>query len=478
MYFDFFEIQFARKFHALNGALAFTFAESGLGNNYTANGFATSDVYLLDITNPFSPTHLLNPSITGNATYSVTFASGPQTREAAYLLVESGRMRPPASIQTYAPPPFDTLDGADYLIITPQIFSDTVGRLASYRANQGHTPALIDIADLYRQFNFGIPHPVAIRNFLAYAFESWSTPPSYVVLVGDGHWNIKNNNPSKYDGGSIYMPPNMAWVDPWQGEVDATNLLATVVGDDTMPDLALGRLPVNSAEELDRVIDKIIRYEANAFDGWQNHHTFVADNTPDEAGDFVWYAEQIINEFITPDDHAVANRVFQNDFSCDSQADPGCAQVTHAITSSLNITGSLVLNYIGHGSLDRWSHERVLNTTHLDAFDNADQLTIMLSMTCLDGYWFWPNRLSLSAGMLTHAANGAVATFSPTGLGVASGHDLLHEGFYEALFHTPNLTMGAATLHSKMNLFQTNSHHDLMHTFTLFGDPALRIPAP
>ncbi len=75
------------------------------------------------------------------------------------------------------------------------------------------------------------------------------------------------------------------------------------------------------------------------------------------------------------------------------------------------------------------------------------------------------------------AANGgAVAAFSPTGLGVANGHDSLEQGFFTAIFDNGVQRLGPATLAAKLQLFGTGSHYDLIHTFTTFGDPALKLP--
>ena len=110
------------------------------------------------------------------------------------------------------------------------------------------------------------------------------------------------------------MPPNLVWVDPWQGEVDSSSLLAAVAGDDVLPDLAIGRLPVNSAEEMNIVVSKTLAYEQAAPQDWQRRLMFVADNTPDSAGDFVGLSEQAINNY-APKSYAI-DRIYENNFGC------------------------------------------------------------------------------------------------------------------------------------------------------------------
>ncbi len=69
-----------------------------------------------------------------------------------------------------------------------------------------------------------------------------------------------------------------------------------------------------------------------------------------------------------------------------------------------------------------------------------------------------------------------MASWSPTGLGVASGHDYLDRGFFDAIFKDNLGTVGAGTAAGKLDLFATGSSLDLLDTFLLFGDPATRMP--
>ena len=195
----------------------------------------------------------------------------------------------PRSISHYVAPDLRAAStGADYIVVAHHDYLAGAQQLADYRARDGMRTVVVDVDDLYNQFNDGVYNPIAIKRFLAYAYATWPAPaPQYAVLIGDGHWNFKNFSPDRYPGAAISMPPMLAWVDPHQGEVDSTNLLATIVGDDPIPDLAIGRLVVHSAAELDTIIGKIKRYEANPEQAWQKRLLFVADNTPDGAGDFV-----------------------------------------------------------------------------------------------------------------------------------------------------------------------------------------------
>ena len=61
---------------------------------------------------------------------------------------------------------------------------------------------------------------------------------------------------------------------------------------------------------------------------------------------------------------------------------------------------------------------------------------------------------------------------------MAVGHDDLFDGFYDYLFKDEGRILGEATLAAKLNLYKSGSHSDLIHTYMIFGDPALRLPMP
>jgi len=472
IYVDWFEITYPRRFVAVDDQLWFTHAEGASSWKYQVSGFSSPSVDVLDITDPLRPKRVINAGLSSG---TVTFYSA-QPGERSYFLAGSNARKSPKSVTLYTPPAYFSADqGFDYLVITHSDFLTAAQELADYRASQGLSAKVIDVADLYNEFNEGIYNPIAIKNFLADALAHWAKVPQYVVLVGDGHFNFKGY--PNYDNPPIYMPPNLAWVDPWQGEVDSANTLATLVGEDPLPDVDIGRIPVNSVAELQAVITKTMAYESAPEESWQRRFLFIADDTPDPAGDFPALSDELIAEYLSPE--LPADRVYLDDYDDDESCEYICPQANLAITQTLNLTGSLLASYSGHASVNRWAAEQIFTNANIASLANADRLPVVLSMTCLDGYWIHPNS-SLSAmmeEMLRAPGKGAVATFSPTGLGVSTGHDYLQRGFLEAFLQAGETRLGPLARAAKLRLYLSGKTHqyDLLHTFGVLGDPALRL---
>lgn len=100
-------------------------------------------------------------------------------------------------------------------------------------------------------------------------------------------------------------------------------------------------------------------------------------------------------------------------------------------------------------------------------------------MTCWEGYYIHPfdlgNQEALGEVITKLPEAGAVASWSPAGLGIATGHNSLMRGFYDAVFDGGAMYIGQATMAGKQNLWSRGVFFDLLDTYLLFGDPATKI---
>lgn len=478
IYFDWFAIEYSRTFKAENDLLQFEWDEEGMDWTYAISDVVSSKAIILDITDPLTPTLILSATIMGNL---ISFEGMDHSNFADYIVVGDSAILSPQNVTYYMPPMdfYDTDNQTDYIFITQEDFLTGTETLANYRASQGLSTMIVDFDDLVDEFNYGIYNPLAIKNFLRYSIENWNNPaPSYVLLIGDGHFNFKKS--SIYGTQTNYLPPYLSWVDTEQGEVDATNDLATIIGSDALPDVYIGRIPINNETELNIVIQKIISYEVMSPLEWKHHFLFVSDNTPDpkNAGDFTQISEDIISDYFSL--NYTVDRVFMDDF-----CDPGenCSQATNALINELNNIGALFVNYIGHGSIIDWAHETVFSKDDISNLTNINKLPIFLSWTCQDGMWDHPGitsslleyETSLVEALIRADNGGAVSTFSPTGLGDVISHDSLNRGFFDAIIHNNIRILGNAAQTAKIRLYSSDPNSSQIHSYLIFGDPALKI---
>jgi hypothetical protein len=134
------------------------------------------------------------------------------------------------------------------------------------------------------------------------------------------------------------------------------------------------------------------------------------------------------------------------------------------------------MSYMGHSSWHQWAEEALIHIHDVSTLRNERRWPVVLSMTCFTGLFQHPEYGTLDESLLRLDGGGAVATWSPSGLGLQMGHELLHSSFYRSVFEDSQVQLGAAILAAKLELHAYSSvFDDLLDTYHLFGDPAMAL---
>ncbi len=163
--------------------------------------------------------------------------------------------------------------------------------------------------------------------------------------------------------------------------------------------------------------------------------------------------------------------------------DSSSNDVKDKLKTAIN-NGALFVNYNGHASTWKWGGEDFFDTSDVEALTNSDAWPIFLPMTCLEGQFSTPGYPSVGESVARAMDSsghpvGGVASWSPAGFGVATGHTVLSTNFYKATFQNGVSVMGDAILHAKQALYDSSSlFKDLVESYNLFGDPALVMQVP
>ena len=163
--------------------------------------------------------------------------------------------------------------------------------------------------------------------------------------------------------------------------------LADLTGDDGLPDVAIGRLPVVTSDQLRDYLAKVQAFEASASAPWQRHVLMAADD-PDAEGNFPADSDRIASAL--PTDQTV-EKVYLPTTS------PAAAR--QAILGALD-AGSVLFHYVGHGAPDHLAQEGIFSMTDVASLANADRLTLFVALTCSVGDFAAPATPSLGEAML------------------------------------------------------------------------------
>ncbi len=471
---NWYDVRYRRTYAAPAGQFPFT-VESAAPAGVTVTGLTNPATAIYDITDPQHPQALIGVAVTPGAAYDLAFAhtSGAPAR---YIAVSAGQFLSPTSITPDAPSSLRSpAQGADWIIITHSAFLSEAQRLALHRQNfLGLRTAVVNVQDVYDEFNGGLMDQEAIRSFLRHAYENWPRPaPRYAVLLGDGHYdprnNLKNNAP-------YFIPPYLAAVNPFDGVTAADNRFVAydpiAPATNPVPFMSLGRLPANTLADAQAMVSKIIAYEtAPLHADWNLKTLFIADDA-DTGGPFPEHSDLVAEDtYYLPAEYGRQKVYYKVNYTTSTDA-------KNAIIAAIN-EGRLFVNYNGHASAQNWSGEPLLALSDLSQLTNTGKYAIFLPMTCLEGDYVSPTIQSFGESVVRLPDAGAVASWSPTGKGVANGHTILATAFHEAIFQRGAADLGTAILYAKQ-VFSTSGSpfQDLLDTYVLFGDPATIIDLP
>jgi hypothetical protein len=321
-----------------------------------------------------------------------------------------------------------------------------------------------------------------------------------LLLFGDGTYDPKNR-----------VANNNYFVPTYQVE-NSENHIAALVTDDyfgllsdsdaiaasDMLDIGVGRLLVTDQTTAKQQVDKIEHYLKNGsqlfagsgascccgdgdsnstFGDWRLNYVQIAD---DEEGGY----------FITQDTEPQYNHVKNNhpDMNCDKLYTDAYVQVStaggqrypdvyEAITNRIE-RGALVVNYVGHGGEVGLAEERIVTIPQIQAFRNIDRLNVFVSATCEFTKYDDPGRVSAGEWMSLNPTGGAIALMTTSRSVYFGVNTITGRRFFETVF-TRDANNQPLDFGEIMRLTKNASgSSDNKRSFTLIGDPALRIALP
>ena len=431
---------------------------------------------IYDISEPHAP-----QIVQATPTADCDFRDGPEQR--TYMITGSQTLTTP-QVQPRATAILTALPPADAIYVVPPALADALAPLVAHRRAGGYRVAVVDPQAIYDGWSYGQVDPRAIRSFVKYASTAWNPAPVALILVGDG-----SSDPFDYTKRGAnnvnLIPPYLAPVDLALGETACENCFVQIDGDDAladeMPDLAIGRLPVKNAAELNALVGKILGYEQNhTAGGWRSRAVLLADNA-DYAGDFAAIADLALP--IYPRQIWIS-RIYYDPQAGGATAwrEPDARQARSRTIAAFN-AGAGLISYVGHSNQWQWAvtipelnPSSMLGLFDPDTLTNGSRLPIVLTLTCLSSAFQTPalSGTTIDERLLLAPDGGAIAVWGSTGLGVAYGHDRLQQGFLKALWQVPlrTRTIGELTLAGYRELHDNSlCCRESLRSYALLGDP-------
>lgn len=478
---DYFEIEYRKTLTAVSDNLIFFSKDTTASIDYTLSAFSNSNIQCFDITDFANIKNIVNGNISGG---QFRFqASEVKNNIKKYLAVNQSAFKTPVNgIKVTLPNLRGNITGSEMIVITHRNFKTQVERYVTYRANQSPnklSAQVFYVDDIMNEFSGGVLDPTAIRDFIKYGFDNWQIKPWYVLLFGDGDYDYLNReklNKNFVPTYQTFESLNEIYSYPMD------DYYVRISGSDLKIDLTIGRLNVQTVQEAEVAVNKIIKYETGLERGvWRDKITLVADDGPAASGEddgaVHTYQSEFLADYKIPkyfDLDKIYLAAYPTVFTGSGRRKPA---VNKAIVDAVN-NGTLILNWVGHGNPGVWAHENVFEKiTTIPQLKNQNYF-FLTAATCDFGKYDDPSVQSSTEIMNNKADGGSIAAFTAARVVYSSANAEINESLYANLFSTREINnqpvrIGKAYFLTKQSLFYDNDNK-----FHLFGDPALRLGEP
>lgn len=474
-YLDYVGLQVKRELRNYEGQQVYHFLPQAADTVTYQFAGSSEGFNLWNITNPLAPQFISQKDATNAFRWT---ASGAKTLQ-KYIGFKTDDAFQPVNWQRVSNQNIAASPTPDMLIVTPVAWASEANRLAGYRNSRDGLDVLVVTTDqIYNEYASGRPDITAVRDFARQLYQKTPGKLKYLLLFGDATYDYRNllHNQSQaqraawlpvYESRESLNPVYTYSSDDYFGfmDTDEGDWNENTAGDHSV-DIGVGRLPVKSAAEAKIVVDKLIRYESS-FGIWKNRIRFVADDG--DGNIHQRHADQLAD--------LIQGRMFSVrsfiDEAPQTTTDAGqkAPAINKAIRDAID-SGTLILNYTGHGGTSGWAEEQVLTLADMLSSRGMNNLPLLLTATCEFGRYDDPGVVSGAELMVLSPKGAAVGAISTTRPVYSSTNFALNKAFYEALLNAkPGQRLG--------DFFKYTKNHalagSLNRNFTLLADPSMTL---
>ena len=250
------------------------------------------------------------------------------------------------------------------------------------------------------------------------------------------------------------------------------NSLTLVAGNDSYPDLIIGRFSAETGAHVETMINRTMSYEMNpdpAADWYKKGSGYASNQGPGDNGEMDDEHIDVIRELLLNYTYIEIDQIY----------DPTgtVAQGEAALNE-----GRSIINYTGHGSNSSFGNGCPMNNTDVNGLENSGMWPFIWSVACVNGEFHigtcfaetWL-RATGSDGSPTGAITTLMSTVNQAWNPPMNGQDEMNEILVESYSGNIKRTFGGLSFNgmNQMNDSYGSQGYDETYYWTIFGDPSV-----
>ena len=413
-----------------------------LGNHYQLRDFHGMNfkVYPFDY-NPVAQVLKIYSSLTVKITFNGTrTVSRPEKNNRTFDAIYANHF---LNYQSLRSAPIG--EDGDILIIAPADFIEAMQPYADWKTRNGYHTEIVPVTEAGS-------NATTIKSYISDYYNEHNL--AFLVIVGD----------------------NAQFPAPTISGDKSDNYFTELVGDDSYPDIILGKISAENVAQVETQVQRFLEYEQNPQET-SHFPVFLGIASNEGPGDNDEYDYQHIRKI----DNKLLNYTYTSGYELfegsqgglDASGNPTAAMVTTAVNNGVGI-----VCYCGHGDVQLWGTTN-FNNNNVNALTNVDKLPFILSVACVNGKY--QSGTCFAEAWLRATDNG-----KPTGAVGFLGSTInqpwnppmcTQDAMIDLLIGTNpaerKVTFGGMFFNGEIKMLDVYNDVDVFRTWILFGDPTL-----
>lgn len=338
------------------------------------------------------------------------------------------------------------VEQGDMLIICPDEFMEAMQPYVNWKIKNGYATEMVSVTAAGGNAN-------AIKNYISNYYDNHNL--AFVVIVGD----------------------NAQFPTPTLSGNKSDNYFTEIVGNDSYPDVVLGKISAETVAQVETQVQRFVEYEQNPSE--TSHFTsflgIASNQGPGDNSEYDYQHIRNIGQKLENYTYTSGYELFEgSQGGLDASGNPTAAMVTTAVNSGVGI-----ITYCGHGDVQMWVTTG-FNNNNVNALTNVGKLPFILSVACVNGEYHTGTCFAEAWTRATHEGqpSGAVGILGSTINQPWNSPMCAQDAMIDLLVGTDGtqtVTFGGMFFNGVIHMLDVYSDNEVARTWILFGDPTLQM---
>lgn len=375
----------------------------------------------------------------------------------------------------------------DMVIICPKNLKEQAERLAEIHHSYDNLDVIVaEEEQIFNEFSSGTQDAMAYRLFMKMLYDRNPQKLRYLLLLGCGSYDNRRLNGGKSVNQLLTYQSNecsglvssyttddfFGFLQDGSGKSIPTDILS----------ISIGRIPAKDIEEAKNAIDKISDYiTCNDYDNWRSNILIISDQGDNDLHTSQAEGIEIIIDDALGGKRLNTEKIYQEWFTHTNLAENKSGiendardKFEHLLKEGLNY-----ISYIGHAGAISFTHDnRLWNKAKVQRTKYAH--LPFFSISACETAQFDNDTRCISEELVLTPEGGAIGVLAAARTVYSTQNDILNKHLAKIIFSLNENgeyhTMGEACMKAKKE-FGTEYNYNKL-SFTLFGDPAVKLRYP